>query len=165
MAHPWKASILDLQQHVDELFEELVFRPWAIATQPERRPALDLYETPDAYLVDVDLPGMPPDEVRIIVAGQSLTIAGQRRPALPEQATCKHLARPHGAFRRSLELPLPVMAADAVVEFRHGTCRIVLPKKPLSEPSPSASSSPVAQEQYVLHVSVRQQSGERPPND
>jgi hypothetical protein len=54
MLRPWPAAFLDLHQRADELFEELVLRPWAITSRCGWRPSLDLRETPDAYYVDID---------------------------------------------------------------------------------------------------------------
>ena len=66
------------------MFEELVYRPWAITARPGWRPPLDLHETADAYLVIIDVPEVPPEDVRIVVSERDLIITGRRRLPLPK---------------------------------------------------------------------------------
>ncbi len=55
-------AFLDLQRQVDEMFEELFYRPWANSGRTGWRLPLDLHETADAYLVEIDLPGIAPEK-------------------------------------------------------------------------------------------------------
>jgi HSP20 family protein len=126
---PWESAFLDLHRQVDELFEELVYRPWAISGRSGWRPPLDLHETAEAYLVVIDLPDVPPEEVRILVGERDLAVTGQRRAAPPEGVLFQRCERPCGAFERTLTLPQAVDPPRARAEYRHGTCRIHLPKK------------------------------------
>ena len=61
---------LDLDRRIDQVFSELIHEPWgcdfgAAAWQP----AVDVYETGDAYLIEVDIPGVPPENVEVQVDG------------------------------------------------------------------------------------------------
>jgi len=42
-------------------------------------PPVDVYETDEHYVLDAELPGVEPGDVRIHVAGTELTISGERR--------------------------------------------------------------------------------------
>jgi HSP20 family protein len=114
---------------VDELFEELVYRPWAISGRPGWRPPLDLHETADAYLVVIDLPDVAPEEVRVVVGERDLVVAGLRQSAPPEGVLSQRCERPCGPFERTVNFPQAVDARQARAEYRRGTCHIHLPKK------------------------------------
>src|SRR5262245_25031984 len=67
-------------------------------------PHADVVETEDQVQVVVDLPGVSPQTEEILLAGNMLTVKGQRPAAA---ATGPH-ERPSGAFCRSIPLPAPV---------------------------------------------------------
>ncbi len=151
---PWEFALLDLHRQVDEMFEELVYRPWAISGTPAWRPPLDLHETADAYLVVIDLPDVAPEEVRITVGERDLVVAGQRQVSSPEGALSQRCERPCGAFERTLNLSQAVVPQQARAEYRHGTCRVHLPKK--HPPGQAAEHAAVAAERarYVLRLAA-----------
>ena len=154
MLRPWESAFLDLHRHVDELFEELVYRPWAISGRSGWRPSLDIHETADAYIVVIDLPGVAPEEVRILVSERNLVVDGKRQAAPLSGVLFQRCERPCGAFERTLTLPQPVDPQQARAEYRHGTCRIHLPKKQPSGQAAEHTSLAVERASYVLRVDV-----------
>ena len=151
----WRDPFLDLRQRLDELFEELIYRRWAIPNPAAWRPPLDLHETRDAYLAEVDLPGVSPDQVEIRVTAGGVTITGNRPETGPGGALLSHRERPCGLFRRSLTLAQPIDPEGAWAECRHGTYRLWLPKRsPAERPAPSvAPAEPGAAR--VIRVVIR----------
>jgi len=105
---PAQAVFVDLQRQIDEMFYELIYRPWSIAGRSPWRPPLDLHETADAYLVEIDLPGVPPDRVTIHLTENELTVAGERPDGPTGETLRRQCERPRGPFRRSLRLSLPI---------------------------------------------------------
>ncbi len=146
---PLRSVFLDIERHVDEVFDKLVFRPWSIRREETCNPPLDVHDTADAYLVEIDLPGVAPEDVSFVVAERSLTISGQRRPGPPAGAATLFRERQGGAFRRSLEFSEPVDPGGACTECFHGTCRIHLPKKGTAEEG-AAAPSPC----YIIRVTI-----------
>jgi HSP20 family protein len=72
-------------------------------------PDIDVIETDENVMVSVDLPGVDPDRVEILLAGNMLTIKGER--TLPESGSGKGIhrrERAHGPFSRSIPLPVAV---------------------------------------------------------
>jgi HSP20 family protein len=120
---------VDLQREIDEMFDELIYRPWSITGPSPWRPALDLHETAEAYLVEIDLPGVPPDQVTIRVTDNELTVAGERPDAPAGETLRSQRERPRGPFRRSLAFSLPIVAELCEAECRQGVYRLRLPKK------------------------------------
>lgn len=154
MLRPWDATFLDLQRQVDEMFEELIYRPWAISGGAGWRPPLDFHETEDGYLVEIDLPGVTPEEVQVLVSEQNLTVAGQRHATPPDGVLCQQCERRCGAFQRSVDLPLAVDPHQARAEYRHGTCRIYLPKKRQPDEPTKQSTLGVEGSHYVIRVAI-----------
>lgn len=83
-------------------------------------PAVDVTAAGEEYLVEVDLPGLKPEEVKLTVDTDALSISGQRRP-LPHDGRRVRIERPSGAFVRRLPLP-----PDACGEIRATLCNGML---------------------------------------
>lgn len=129
MPDPQTTPLLDLRRRLDQLFEELIYRPWGIPAPNEWRPHVDQYETREAYVVKIDLPGVPPEDVEIRVTGGELVVTGSRPADGPEWAPVGHRECPAGRFRRSIVLAHTVSTEQIRAECRHGTYLIWLPKK------------------------------------
>jgi HSP20 family protein len=93
------------------------------------RPAADIYETPDAAIVTVELAGIEPEDVDILLYEDAIVIEGSRRPPTAGAGGVFHTAEiRQGAFR--LELPLPGTFDLERVDtaYDRGMLRITLPK-------------------------------------
>jgi HSP20 family protein len=154
MSRPWESALLDLHRQVDELFEELIYRPWAISGRSGWRPLLDIHETADAYHVVVDLPDVAPETIRVDVGERDLVIAGQRLAESPEGVLSQRCERPSGLFRRTLNLPRPVDTRQARAVCRLGTCRIHLPKKSQPQLAAEPAVLEVRETRSMLRVAV-----------
>ena len=91
-------------------------------------PPVDLYETADAYIVMVELPGLGAEDLRIDFHEGRLTLSGVRRE---DGAACEHyhrMERGHGSFSRTFQLPQAIEADAIAAEFRDGVLRVVCPK-------------------------------------
>ena len=155
MAHTGKAVFPDLQQHVDELFEELIFGRWPGLGGLGSWPPVDLHEMLDEYIVEVDLPDVAPEHVLIEVAERQLVIAGERRPTRLEGVVFEHCERRCVTFRRLLHLPQAVDVRKVEYQCRHGTYRIRLPKKRHSEKSEPQGSSEAPASPRSFRVPIR----------
>jgi HSP20 family protein len=69
-------------------------------------PALDVVENEGNLCIEMEIPGVNPDNVDIAVLGRTLTISG-RKEDLPGNKGLKYLRmeRSFGNFRRNLEIP------------------------------------------------------------
>ena len=130
----WLSLPFRLSQEVDRLFDELIYRPWGspLRLKPEEwNPELDLYETEDAFIVEVDLPGVKETDVSVHVEGGDLVLTGRR---VCERATAQcsfHRHERHeGQFVRRLPLPTSIVQDHIRVTFQAGVLRVTLPKLP-----------------------------------
>ena len=111
-------------------FENLFEDFWGAQANRGWVPALDFAETPDAYVVHVEVPGVDPKEIEISIEDGRLEITGEK---VAEQNEEKQgwfrVERSHGSFRRALELPGAVDTGKVKAESRNGVLTITLPKR------------------------------------
>jgi HSP20 family protein len=93
------------------------------------RPPLDVLETAAAIEIVADLPGVPPDAVRVAFTGEAVIITGEKRPAGCRHADAFHLAeRSFGRFACAVRVDGAVDAAKARAVLRTGELHITLPR-------------------------------------
>lgn len=93
------------------------------------RPEIDIVESQDDLRVFIDLPGVAPQSIHVTLAGNMLTVKGQRIIAEVDSAENTYLReRPRGEFRRSVPLPLAVDPDDVMAEIDNGVLRVRLGK-------------------------------------
>jgi HSP20 family protein len=91
-------------------------------------PAVDVYETPEAYVFTAELPGMKPEAVVIEVKDDTLTIKGERpNVSLKEGERFHHRERPAGRFARVFRLPKPVVADGVTATYHDGILSVTVP--------------------------------------
>jgi HSP20 family protein len=100
----------------------------------EFTPQLDIYETADAYVVEVDLPGFSEKDFTVSMDGTTLRLEGVKRQDKGERTMsyiC--LERHFGRFRRSVEVPAE-FAADAVrATYERGVLVVAFPRLAVEE--------------------------------
>jgi HSP20 family protein len=123
----------DLQSFRDEMNRTL--NRWFSreeGDEPTRRrwmPALDVTETEDAYQIDVEVPGLRPEDINVTVDQGMLTIQGERRSEEEKGDRSYHrVERHYGAFRRSISLPRDVDASKVEANYDNGVLRLRVPK-------------------------------------
>jgi HSP20 family protein len=105
------------------------------ATTTAWAPALDISERKDAYLVTVELPGIKPEDLDIIMEDGLLTIQGERQFTQESSEQQFHrVERRYGAFRRSITLPAQVQAEQIEASFEDGVLQIMVPKMEEAKP-------------------------------
>ena len=72
-------------------------------------PALDVWETDDAFIVEASVPGIQPDNLDINLVNNMLTIQGEIKPPL-ENVNYLFQERRYGPFYRQLQINIPVQA-------------------------------------------------------
>lgn len=92
------------------------------------RPAVDLHETANDYVLTAEVPGLARDDVQIQFHDGRLTLSGQRReqPAACEQF--HRVERGHGSFSRTFQLPVPIDTTAITADLRDGILTVVCPK-------------------------------------
>jgi len=93
------------------------------------RPALDLFEEPERYVVRADLPGVGAQGVDLRVEEGTLVVSGERRTdgAAGREAYLRS-ERPSGRFAARIRLPPSVDISKIAATQRDGVLEVVLPK-------------------------------------
>jgi HSP20 family protein len=92
------------------------------------QPPIDVYETPDAYVVSAELAGMDRRDIEIDAREEGLTLRGRRvEPGVPPPAYLQ-IERGQGAFERRFMFADPIDVARVAAEFRDGVLTVTIPK-------------------------------------
>ena len=92
-------------------------------------PAADVYQTPDGWVVKVELAGVSAEEIEIEIQGNVLYIAGCRK-----DRSCTHggqyqqMEITYSNFEKTLRFPAPIDGATVEHEFENGLLIINLRK-------------------------------------
>ncbi len=94
------------------------------------QPAVDMYETENAYLLYAELAGATRETLQVVVEGRSIRISGVRQLPDHHSIACIHqLEMELGPFQRRLPLPAAVEVDEVHSSYTHGMLLVVLPKK------------------------------------
>jgi HSP20 family protein len=107
-------------------------RPGAAVVLTHRgwRPLLDVYETKDEFIVLVDVPGIRPQDLEVVVDRDVIRISGNRCRPLGKEITRVHqMEIDFGPFSHAIRLPEPVESDRASSTYREGFLTICLPKR------------------------------------
>ncbi len=92
-------------------------------------PAVNVAENENTYVVDVELPGISKDEVKITMHENVLTIEGEKKAEREEKGKNYHrVERSFGKFQRSFTLPKNVKSDAIEAEFTNGVLSVSIPK-------------------------------------
>lgn len=93
------------------------------------RPAVDIREENDRYVIMADLPGVDPKDIEITMEQGVLTIKGERASDKEEaHEGYKRVERVRGTFYRRFSLPDSADAEHIEAHGKDGVLEIVLPK-------------------------------------
>ncbi len=92
-------------------------------------PPVDVYETPEEFLVAVEVPGVAPDSIDVAAVGSVLTVKGVKEPADLPEPRIQVRERFFGAFHRQIHLPSEVDFDRAEATIENGVLKIRLPKQ------------------------------------
>jgi HSP20 family protein len=92
------------------------------------RPPVDLHETPAAYIVTAELPGLTREDVRIEIHDGHLSLSGTRQERTLRCEQYHRIERGHGSFSRTFALPLAVDGEAITAELRDGVLTVTCPK-------------------------------------
>ena len=99
------------------------------------RPAVDIREETDRYVIRADLPGVEAKDIDITMENGVLTLKGTRSSEKGEDREgYKRVERVRGTFYRSFSLPDTADAARIEAKSKDGVLEIVLPKLEKSQP-------------------------------
>ena len=127
---PFRFPFGEMTRDLDQVFDRLIqdTLPAGRSAQARTPGAANLWETPDAYWVELALPGVKPEDVEVTVQENVLKLAAKRTWQAPENA--KALWQGLGAQEWSQRFTLPgeVNPDKVAASLEHGVLKLELPK-------------------------------------
>jgi len=127
-----------LSREIDRLFGD--FFPSFAERETKEAPALwsprlDMSEKDKEFLITLDLPGIPKEDVAVHVEDHQLTISGERKQESHEETeNYLRMERSYGRFFRSIPMPKNSVTDKVKAEFKNGEMRIHIPKEKETKP-------------------------------
>jgi HSP20 family protein len=138
-------ELLQLRRAMERMFDDPFFRP--VARSTARRLPLDVFETPEALVIEAALPGVKPEEVEVSVLGDTLTLtAGSESQHESDENGYRWREVQRGKVTRSVTLPQGVVAEQATATFENGLLRLSVPKAQPADAVRIPVTAPVAGE-------------------
>ena len=97
-------------------------------------PRYQVAETPEAYGLTVELPGVAKDDLELSVDHEQIRVVGRRTWRRPEAWTALHRETRETAFELVLEHGRVIDAEKVHAELRDGLLRVSLPKAEAVKP-------------------------------
>ncbi len=105
-------------------------------------PPVDIYETDEALILQVELPGLSKDEVSVELKDNTLVLRGERKHSHEvKEENYQRMERTYGAFQRSFVLPATVDQNRVMASFKDGVLELKLPKAEVAKPKRIAISA------------------------
>ena len=125
-----RADSADLAEAMRRLLRDLESTPGPGASIGECRPPIDVYEAGGNVEIAIDVPGLAPEDVRVVVRENAVIVVGEKAAGSCAARDARfHLAeRTFGRFARALRLLTPVDASKARAELKGGRLRIIVPR-------------------------------------
>ena len=138
--HPmWPTMDMNYSSSLGRLFESMLESP----LQREENgsllgqwiPPVDVLEEGDTIRIVAELPGVKPEDVRISLENNVLTIQGEKKKeAVGEDDKAYRFERAYGMFERSFTLPATIDANKIVAKYDAGLLTVLLPKVEAAKP-------------------------------
>ena len=125
------APIFGLRREIDRLFEDTFGREGGTFT-----PAVDIKENEQEIHLEVELPGLKPENVEVIAENGVLTIRGEKQSERKEGEDTRYqvIERTYGTFVRTFQLPQGVDEDQIKGDFANGVLTVSIPKAALPQP-------------------------------
>ena len=125
--------VFGLRREIDRLFEDTFGRGEGGTTFT---PAVDIRENQNELTLDVELPGLNPQDVEITAENGVLTIRGDKQTERKEGDDSRYhiVERAYGSFLRSFQLPQGLDESRIEATYNNGILSIHIPKSALAQP-------------------------------
>ncbi len=92
-------------------------------------PPVDLFETADELVVELELPGVPVDQIELSLLNDTLHVSGRGEEENQPGIIYQRVERPRGRFSRAIPLPTQT-SGECRATLRRGILEVRLSKAP-----------------------------------
>jgi len=136
---PWRTRTTELlplagrliPEGFETLWNRLANRP-LFELEPTYRWEMTTEERENELAVRAELPGFAPDEVRVEMVGNVLTIEAEHRP--PAEEAVPRPEREYARVRREMTVPTGINLEAITATYRNGVLEVHLPRTPEATP-------------------------------
>lgn len=104
-AYSMWADAVNMLERADRLHRQFFRLEQGPTHGPTWEPPADVFETERQLSVLVALPGVAPDQVKVVIEGGALLVVGHRPLPSLSRAHIRRIEIPYGRFERRIELP------------------------------------------------------------
>lgn len=124
---PWR-PFWDIERWFEEEWPEIWEYP-RIRFPMVRTPRMDIYETDDKVVAEVELPGVDPKNIEVEVKENVLKVEAKikEKKEIKEKGYYKKEISA-GYYKRVVPLPVEVIGEKAEAEYTDGILKVVIPK-------------------------------------
>lgn len=116
------------QSEVDRLFQS-VLAPSNGKSSSLLTPAVDIEETKESFVFRADLPGVKPEDVKVSIESDTLSLRGERRAVhSASEGSTRRVERAFGTFERQFTFNTPVQSDAISAVYRDGVLEVTVPK-------------------------------------
>lgn len=125
--------LFSLRREMDRLFDDTFGR--AATNSTSWMPAVDVREEKDAFVFQLELPGVSPEAVEVTADGGVLSVSGEKKSEEQRDEDRWHIVeRVSGSFRRTFQLPQNVTEEKIDATFEDGVLTVRVPKAEQPKP-------------------------------
>lgn len=123
----------ELQREMGRLFDSI--DPFTSARSVRSYPPINVYDAGDRYILSAQLPGLSPEDVELTMAGDTLTLRGERKKNEGiKEDNFRRQERPVGRWSRTITLPDRVDSSQVSASFSRGILTVTIPKAEGAKP-------------------------------
>ncbi len=128
-------SLRRLNNVLDEAFGNWPFQQESGSITSSWYPACDVFEDKESVKIVAELPGVKPEDVKLSLENNLLTIRGEKKQEAEERSERVHrYERSYGTFERAFVLPSTVDGDKISADYQNGILTIVVPKVERARP-------------------------------
>ena len=135
---PWFELLYNLERRMGRAFNEpFMGFDWqgGEVSTAAWTPVVDIFEEAEYLRITAEVPGVKPENVKILVEGNLLTIQGTKEQVAEAKAEKVHrYERTYGSFERTFTLPTTVDPEHIKAQYEAGVLTLTLPKIEKAKP-------------------------------
>jgi HSP20 family protein len=125
-----------LREAMNRLLEDSFISPARFDPMLMKTLPLDVYETESGYTIDVSMPGVKPEDLKVSATEDTITIraATKRETREGEKGAWVRRERHEGELFRAVTLASPIDPAKISAHYEHGVLKLTVPKSEVAKP-------------------------------
>lgn len=133
---PSLRSLGRLRRDMDDLWGRVFDSSDVPAARADFVPSVNIKETPEAFEVTAEVAGLKPEDIKVTLVGDLLTLRGEKKFEREEEKGDYHLVeRRYGSFQRGFRLPIEVNRDKLQAKHKDGVLHVILPKGEKEKPT------------------------------